>query len=355
MAINRIIPTQLGKGPKITPASASATSAGIAAPASAKDVSHILLSALLPKDLRMLLVGDTGSGKTTQFGEVVEVMALETGLPAVLFRADKGGNLPIKPHIDAGLIVEYAYDWRIDPWIWISHAIRGEAFIFDDPESTDAEASGKWVKVTKDKCLAGYEGLTAFSELLMMELGRIGAEQPQLAVGGEAAWQYETSFAGEELKIGGSTQSHYGLVQLRIMSEVWKADPGVPSIWTAILARATDATGAGGILGAMTTGKAQAGIVARWFDYTFRLNTQPQETGDARHILYLDTHLDKQARGVKVIANARMPLKGGDTHPVDLKIEPADLVLALRQLCARQGSVTGDLKARFDAARGRKS
>jgi len=38
-----------------------------------------------------------------------------------------------------------------------------------------------------------------------------------------------------------------------------------------------------------------------------------------------------------------------------LKLEPADLVLALRQLCARQGSVTGDLKARFDAARGRKT
>jgi hypothetical protein len=137
------------------------------------------------------------------------------------------------------------------------------------------------------------------------------------------------------------------------MHEIWKADPGVPSIWTAILARSTDATGAGGILGAMTTGKAQAGVVARWYDYTFRLNNQPQETGDAKRVLYLDTHLDKQARGVKVIANARMPLEGGDVAPVDLRFEPADLVAALRQLCARQGSVTANLKAQFDAARGR--
>ena len=347
MPINRIIPSQL-KLPKNLVASPAVSASPVAVPAPL-DLTSLRLSDLLPKDLRILLVGDTGSGKTTQFGELVDVMSTETGKSAVLFRADKGGNLPIKPHIDAGMLTEYAYDPRIDPWIWVSHAVRGEAFVWN----TDGTLGGKWVKVTTDACLVGYEGLTAFAELLMMELSRIGAEKPQQAVGGEAAWQYETEFAGEELKIGGSTQSHYGLVQLRMMQEVWKANPGVPSVWTAILARATDVTGAGGILGAMTTGKAQAGIVARWFDYTFRLNAQPMETGDAKHVLYLDTHLDKTARGVKVIANARMPLHGGDVAPVDLKIEPADLVLALRQLCARQGAVTGDLKARFDAARGR--
>ncbi len=333
MAINKVVPSQL-KG------SAGAAAGGPTTATAARDLSQVKLN--LRPDLRILLVGDTGAGKTTQIGELVEAAALETGLPAVMFRMDKGGNLPILPHITAGMLEEYAYDSDIDPWIWISHAVRGEAYI-----------DKKWVKVTKGKCLAAYEGLTAFSEALMMDLAKIGAETPAQAVGGESAWTLTAKHGDETMEIAGSTMSHYGLVQLRIMNEIWATNPGVPSIWTAILARSTDVTGAGGVLGAMTTGKAQAAIVSRWYDYTFRLNNVPSETGAAKHILYLDTHLDKQARGVKVIANARMPLIGEESAPVDMRFEPANLVAALRQLSLRQSTAADELKARFDKARGR--
>ena len=335
MAINKIVPSQLKK-----PSAPGAGGASTTATAPTRDLSQVKLN--LSPDLRMLLVGDTGAGKTTQIGELVEAQALETGQPAVMFRMDKGGNLPILPHIQAGMLEEYAYDSDIDPWIWISLAVRGEAFV-----------EKKWVKVTKDKCLAVYEGLTAFAEALMMDLAKIGANTPAQAVGGESAWQLTAKHGDETVEIAGSTMSHYGLVQLRIMNEIWATNPGVPSIWTAILARSTDVTGAGGILGAMTTGKAQAAIVSRWYDYTFRLNSIPSETGEAKHILYLDTHLDKQARGVKVIANARMPLGGSEAAPVDMRFEPADLVAALRQLSLRQSTAADELKARFDKARGR--
>ena len=122
----------------------------------------------LPPEFRGLFLGDTGSGKSTQLAELcLHLGTTGEGLTSVVMLADKGSMGPYRPLVKAGLTKVYAYDPAIDPWIWIGHAVKGEA-----------KVDGKWVKVVepgRDGLMVG-EGLTAFSELLMMDMARLSAE-----------------------------------------------------------------------------------------------------------------------------------------------------------------------------------
>lgn len=292
--------------------------------------------------VRMLLVADTGAGKTTQIGLLAEYIKATEDKDTIIFTADKGGFQPIRPYIELGIIKPVLYDRAIDPWIWITHAMRGEM-----------KVDGKWVK-DRGYGLAGYEGLTAFAEMMLMNLSEHSAKNPNQAVGGESAWTFEVRDGAEKFAIASNTMSHYGLAQLRIMQEIWEADPGAPSIWTAILQRTSDPTGGGGLLAAQTVGKSQGHSLPRWFDYTMRLDAKPSESGGAVHTLYLSTHLDKAAKGAKVIANARLPLAGAEQAPVAATITPADIVKALLQIRRRNVVAKDAIKDRIAAIRGRK-
>ena len=284
----------------------------------------------LDPEVRMLLIGDTGAGKTTQIGEVAIYIAATEDKPTVLFTIDRGGLQPLKPQIKKGIIIPVTYDGVTDPTVWVSHALRGEA-----------KEGGKWVNYI-EKYGAGFaaeEGLTAFSEYILMSLSEHSAKNPGAAVGGDSAWIYEAVDGGEKIRIASNTMSHYGVVQLKIMQEIWKQNIGVASLWTAILDRQPDAIGGGGILGAKAVGKQLTPQAPRWFDYTMRINNVPAESGPARHVLYLEAHLDKQAKGAKVIANARLPLVGGEEAPVPEIYDPASLVNAL--LAIKKRNVAG--------------
>lgn len=297
----------------------------------------------LDPTLRMLLIGDTGSGKTSQIGLVAEYIKATEDKDTILWTMDKGGFQPIRPYIEMGIIVPVIYDGVTDPWIWISHAVRGEL-----------KVGGKWVKDNARFGLAGHEGLTAYAEKMLMNLSEDSARNPGSAVGGESAWTFTAKGeGGEKLAIASNTMSHYGLAQLRIMMEIWEADPGIPSIWTAILGRTQDPTGGGGLLSAQTVGKAQGASLPRWFDYTFRLDARPVEGGSAKHVLYLTTHLDKHSKGAKVIANARLPL-AGETSKVDAVIDPADMVKALLQIRRRNVVAKDAIAERIARIRGLK-
>lgn len=299
----------------------------------------------LDPSLRIMLIGDTGTGKTSQIGMLAEYIFATQDQPTVLFTGDKGGYQPIRPYIEEGVIFSYPYDGVTDPWIWISHALRGEAKI-----------DGKWVNVLKkhNAGLAAYEGITAFSEMMLMNLSEHSANNPGSAVGGDSAWTFEARDGEESIKIASNTMSHYGVAQLQIMHEIWKHNPGVASIWTAILKRSQDAVGGGGILGAQAVGNQLTPSLPRWMDYTFRINAIPAENGPAKHVLYLEAHLDRQAKGAKVIANARLPLAGGDAAPVEAVFEPADIVAALLKIRNRGKAARVSIKERIAAIRGRK-
>lgn len=290
--------------------------------------------------VRALLVGDTGAGKTAQLGLLLEYVYLTTGQTAVIFSMDKGGTLPLRPYEKLGLARIIRYDPTIPPWIWITHAIRGEE-----------KVEGEWRTATRVKGvgLAAYEGLTSFTDRYMRDLARHSAANPKEAVGGESAWTYEVKDGTEKLAMASNTRSHYGLAQMRIAEEIENADPGVFSIWTALLARSSDDLGGGGVLGPLTTGKAQTAVLPRLFDLTMRIDAVPTETG-ARHVLYLETHRDKAARA-KVIANARLPLAGGSAV-VDTVIDPANIVKALLQMEKRGLSAEEEIAERIRRIRG---
>jgi hypothetical protein len=286
------------------------------------DADQLVPLNILTPMVRILLSGDTGAGKTAQIGELSEYVVLSTGKKTILFLVDKGGIQPLLPYVELGVIEIEAWDGIMPIWIWFSHVVRGERRV-----------DNKWVKIDPTVFgLAAYEGLTAISDMCLADLSVFSAENPTAAVGGESAWQYETVYGDEVLKMASSTQSHYGLVQLRIMQEIWRVSPGVPSIWTATLARSSDMYG--GILGPQTAGKAQSAQVPRWFDYTFRIDERPASDGANVHTLYLESHMDKQAKGCMVKANARLPLAGGDVK-VEAQITPASLVQAFLQIQAR--------------------
>jgi hypothetical protein len=302
----------------------------------------------LPPEFRGLFLGDTGSGKSTQLAELcLHLGTTGEGLTSVVMLADKGSMGPYRPLVKAGLTKVYAYDPAIDPWIWIGHAVKGEA-----------KVDGKWVKVVepgRDGLMVG-EGLTAFSELLMMDMARLSAEDPSKAIGGEAAWTHEARDGDEVAKVSGSTRSHYGLAQLRIMNEIHRTDPGVASFWTAALQRSTDDIGSGGILSAEVAGKAMGPKIPRWFDRIFRINAEATK-GSAVHTLYLETHLDKLAKNAKAMSNARLSLRGAEVAPVPSSFQPADLVQALLQIQRRDlAAVTEITSARqaFLKAKGEK-
>lgn len=298
---------------------------------------------LLPPDLRILLIADTGAGKTTQIGVLAEYIYATEGKTTVVFGGDKGGIRPLTPYINMGIVKVYPYLKTIDPWIWISHAVHGEAMV-----------DGKWKKVVDPKVdgLVAEEGLTAYADLMMLDLARVSAENPTAAVGGESAWSFEARQGSEVIKMASNTQSHYGLTQLRIMHEIWDAELGVPSIWTALLVRTSDNLGGGVILGGQTAGNKQSTSLPRWFDITMRMDAVPQEGAPARHLLYLETHKDKMSKGAKVIANARLPLAGASVK-VDSVIEPADLVTALLQIDKRGKAAETEIKERIERIRGR--
>jgi len=299
--------------------------------------SEIIPLPVLTPSIKILLAGDTGSGKTAQLGLLAEYLyVLTKGKKTVLFTMDGGGFLTIQPLIDLGVIELVTFDGSVPPWLWISHALHGEARI-----------DGDWVSVINPDTvvLAAYEGLTAYSEFMLEDLSRHSAEHPTQSVGGDSAWTYKVEFEGEELNMASNTQSHYGLVQMRIMHEIMRARPGVPSLWTAVLTRAADPIG-GGILGPQTVGRAQAPTIPRLFDLMFRIDSRTSGDHPVKHQLYLETHEDKISKGAKVNVNARIPLSGGKAR-VELIFPRANIVLALQQLQARHTEARTETQARL--------
>src|SRR5687768_10642490 len=73
------------------------------------------------------LIGDSGSGKTTQFGELAKYVWRTRKAKSILHTCDRGGFDSIAPLVRAGIVEVDELTEQSDPWIWISNAIRGDA------------------------------------------------------------------------------------------------------------------------------------------------------------------------------------------------------------------------------------
>jgi len=262
----------------------------------------------------ILLYGDTGDGKTALAGEMAEYVYAKDKKKTRLFSADRGGVATIRPYIDLGIIELEPLDG--DPWIWLNKSVRG--FV---------KRNGKWIKEDRpDIGMNVFEGMTSVADALMQSLAQ--KSSAGVNIGGGSNINFNVSENGETLKVGGNNMSHYGVVQSRIIEEVWesqKLDGWL--LWTASAKRDEDPNSTGKLLGPAIAGKALTGEVPRWFLYTFRVAAVPAQGQTAeRHILYLGDHSDVGSGNAKGLGNTRVPM---DAPKLPMTVEPASLVKAI--------------------------
>lgn len=250
-----------------------------------------------------------------------------------LATADRGGIETIRPYVDLG-IVEVEELGDSDPWIWLNQVVQGKRRVNGKWQTVDNSGIGLWV----------FESMTSVADALMQDLAKKAAAGTNIGGGGNI--NFQVSGDGEGFKVGGNNQSHYGVVQTRIVEEVWKSQrlPGW-LLWTASLKRDEDPNAAGRVLGPAVAGKALTGEVPRWFHYTFRVAAVPAQQGQPeKHMLYLGDHADMNSGGAKGLGNTRMPL---DAPKLDkMVIEPASIVKAIE-------IIDGAYKPAVDAIRKR--
>ena len=284
------------------------------------------------RDNSFLIYGDTGDGKTALIGELAEHIYKTTGGQITrLATADRGGVKTIQPYIDLGIIELVSMDG--DPWIWLNKVVRGHI-----------KRNDKWVHDITNIGLFAFESMTSVADSLMQELAKKAAMGVNIGGGGNI--NFTVTAEGESLKIGGNNMAHYGVVQTRIIEEVWESQklPGW-LVWTASAKRDEDPNATGKLLGPAIAGKALTGEVPRWFVYTFRVAAVPA-TGSTpeKHILYLGDHSDPSSGNAKGLGNTRLPL---DAPKLPTSIEPASIVKALELIQGGSEKATVEIKKRL--------
>lgn len=302
-----------------------------------------------PKPASILLYGDSGDGKTAQVGEVAEWIFRATGgrinadgravdgQITRLATSDRGGLETIAPYVDLG-IIEVESLGTSDPWVFLNRVVRGYV----------RDAAGKWVLDPARNARVGlwaFEGMRSIADALMLNLSHKASAG--VNIGGGSNVQFKVQGDGETIQIGGNNMAHYGVVQSRIIEEVWESQrlPGWV-MWTSAVARDDDPNSTGKVLGPAVAGKALTGEVPRWFVYTFRIAAVPASgTAAERHILYLGDHSDTAAGGAKGLGNTRVPLAPGVKMPNS--IEPASVVKAIELIHAAKGEARDAIRRRL--------
>ena len=250
------------------------------------------------------LYGDTGSGKTTQIGELAKWHYRRTKGTTLLATCDRGGFLSLKPLISVGIIRVQQLGPTEDPWGWIADAVSGKLL-----QDTD--------------CLLAIDSATSIGELIFDNISKADRQ-----IGQQRTQRFNV---GSGHSVGINNESHYGLVQGFLRDMLWKSTwlaqtKGVDVLWTFATLRGEkqDSTV---FLGPEMAGKALTPKIARWLERTFRIVSIPQAPGEApRHVLHLQEQPDFGGTGMSQ-GNARYPMDA--TTPLPATLEPADLGKAL--------------------------
>lgn len=259
------------------------------------------------------LYGDTGSGKTTQAGEYAKFVRKSRGLNTVLNTADMGGYRTLKPHVNLGVVVpnEFLPETN-DPWIWLDEAVSGTS-------------------LDKSIGCAIFDSGTSISEALLS-----ACSHADFQIGQQRTQRFTVSRGEKNLNVSINNEAHYGVVQGFMLDAIWKSTwlsrRGVDVIWTFSVHRGEEQDRTP-ILGPKLAGKALTAAIPKWFEYTFRLASLPQDGAPPRHLLYLTEHSELSGLGHS-FGNARYPLDA--TTELPAFIEPASIIEAIR-LIEEQG------------------
>lgn len=256
------------------------------------------------------LIGDSGSGKTTQAGELAKFVRKTRGKNTVIHTCDRGGYDSIAPLVRLGVVTVDELGQNDDPWIWINRAISGS----DDPSIG----------------LEVFDSGTSMGDILLT-----ACSQADFQIGQQRTQKFTVS-RGEgknqqSLTVAINNEAHYGVVQGFMLNAIrqstWLINMGRDVLWTFALLRgeSQDRTP---ILGPKLCGKALTPFLPKEFRYTFRLDVEPVEGQIPEHVLFTTVQPDLAGLGHS-FGNIRCPL---GVEPPAAVIRPASLVAAFEEI-----------------------
>lgn len=215
-----------------------------------------------------LFYADTGEGKTAQAWSWAKYVHQRTGKRIRMYTAEPAGLGTIEDAIGSGILDVWDISTRSYPTETMDFAARGYWPSKDDPSKLEAPTDGTF------KEFGGfiYEGATAFGETILEELRVKGAANEIL--GAEKAPQQFTSGA---LRVAGSNQTHYGIVQGRVRKAINDSQRlPVHILWTAreLKVRDEDDPKKQYVYGPLLAGQAATLSMPAWFGHTIHISSR---------------------------------------------------------------------------------
>lgn len=252
------------------------------------------------------LIGDSGSGKTTQFGELAKWVWKTRKQKSVLHTCDRGGYDSIAPLVRLGIVIVDELSENDDPWIWVNRAIGGS----DLP----------------DVGLDAFDSGTSMGDILLT-----ACSHADFQIGQQRTQKFTVSRGKDNLTVAINNEAHYGVVQGFMLDAIrkstWLINKGRDVLWTFALLRgeSQDRTP---ILGPKLCGKALTPFLPKEFRYTFRLDVEPVEGQAPEHVLYTTIQPELAGMGHS-FGNIRCPL---GVAPPAAVIRPASLITAFEEI-----------------------
>lgn len=250
------------------------------------------------------LFGDSGSGKTTQGGEYAKYVRKTRGKNTTLYTSDRGGFDSISPLVRLGVVNPIELGPADDPWIWIDDAVNG-------------------VGCDENTGLAIFDSGTSQAEALLS-----ACSHADFQIGQQKTQRFAVSRGAKTLNVSINNEAHYGVVQGFLLDAIWKSTwltrKGIDVLWTFSVHRGEEQDRTP-ILGPKLAGKALTAAIPKWFEYTWRIVSLPQEGAEPIHRLYLAEYPELAGLGHS-FGNARYPL---GVDPLPPYIEPASIPEAL--------------------------
>jgi len=277
------------------------------------------------KGRTIALIGDSGSGKTTQAGEYAKHVFKTRQQKTLYHGADTGGYDAIEHLVDLGLITANSLGSDDDPWIWSEQA-----------------CSGALHGTVPDLGLVVFDSGSSIGEVLLNACAKMAAAGQDIGGRRAPSFNVRTKDGGTQ-KMGSNSDSHYFVVQNHMRDMInrstWLTEGGIDVMWTFGLDRGEKADQTP-ILGPLVVGHALTKSVARWFKYTFPIMTVPVPGEPAKHVMHLTEQSD--AIGLStIVANGRYPIDA--ITPLPASLEPASISQAITLIEQARDAVKNEL------------
>lgn len=267
-----------------------------------------------------LFYGDSGEGKTANAWSWSKYVHQKTGKRIRLYTAEPAGLDTIGHALGTGIIDVWDLTTRPYPTETMDFAARGYWPDKDDATKLIPPGTNTWQE------FGGfiYEGAAAFGEMLLDELRIKGAANE--IIGAEKAPQ---QFTSGSLRVAGSNQTHYGIVQGRVRKAINDSQRlPVHVLWTTreLKVRDEDDPKKQYVYGPLLAGSAATLAMPAWFGHTIHISSRKgldPLTKKERLIrrAYLTKHFD-DGSDIPYLAQLRLPPEVKSEVPESIELTP---------------------------------